>query len=176
METNIIFYILSGLLLLTGALVAFRPRPIESALWLILHFFLTSALYVILGAHFAAVVQILVYAGAILVLITFVILLLNLDPQEQGVSTTTPWTSFVLFVGTLATIFLCLHIASPQLLEKMPALEASSGFGSVELFSRLLLTKYLWAFEMAGVLLLLALIGVGMLSYRKAKLLKEGTS
>lgn len=149
--------------------MAFRPRPIESVLWLILHFFLTSALYVLIGAHFAAVIQILVYAGAIVVLFTFVILLLNLNPQELGMSSGAPWTSFVLFIGTLVSIFLCLHVASPQLLEPMPDLPAGSNFGSVESFSKHLLTNYLWSFEVAGILLLMAVIGAGMLAYRRTQ-------
>ena len=83
---TIAFFILALAMITTGALVAFRPRPIESALWLILHFIFTSGLYVLLDSHFVAVVQVLVYAGAIVVLVTFVILLLNLNPQELGVN------------------------------------------------------------------------------------------
>ncbi|MGA0163347.1 MAG: NADH-quinone oxidoreductase subunit J [Bdellovibrionota bacterium] len=169
MGVDIAFYVLSALLLLTGALVAFRPRPMECALWLILHFFLTAALYVLLGAHFAAVIQILVYAGAIVVLFTFVILLLNLNPQELGGSGATPWSSFVLFVGSLASILLCFHVATPELLKPIPELAPESIFGSIESFSIQLLTNYMWSFEVAGVLLLLAVIAVGMLAYRKSR-------
>jgi len=166
---DILFFALAALILLTGALVAFRPRPIESALWLILNFFLTSALYVLLGAHFVAVIQVLVYAGAIVVLFTFVILLLNLNPQELGAGQAVPWTSFVLLIGTITAILLCFHVATPELLRPLPKLSHPDTFGTVESFSVYLLKNYVWSFELAGVLLLLAVIGVGLLAYRKPK-------
>lgn len=164
---NGIFFLLSGLMLLSGALVAFRPKPIESALWLITNFFLTSALYVLMGSYFVAVIQVLVYAGAIMVLFTFVILLLNLDPEEEGEQSSMPWISFVLLVGSISAVLLCFHIATPELLKKMDSLPEASGFGSIESFSKAFLTNYIWSFEVAGVLLLLAVIGVGLLAYRK---------
>lgn len=165
--TEIVFYILAALLIFTGAMVAFRSKPIESALWLILNFICTSALYVLLGAHFVAVIQILVYAGAIVVLFTFVILLLNLNPRELGMTAAVPWTSLVLFVGTIAIVLFCMHVATPELAADLPELpHASESFGSLDSFARVFLHKYIWAFEVAGVLLLLAILAVGLLSYR----------
>lgn len=161
------FYLIASAILISGALVAFRPKPIESALWLILNFFLTSALYVLLGSYFTAVIQVLVYAGAIVVLFTFVIMLLNLDPKEMGLNETVPWTSFVMVIGAVLVMMLAFHIATPELLEKMPAVESPSDFGGVEAFSRLLIEKYAWSFEVAGILLLLAVLCVGLLAYRK---------
>lgn len=166
---DIIFFVLGGLLLASSALVAFRPKPIEAALWLVLHFFVTSAIYVLLGSHFVAVIQILVYAGAIVVLFTFVILLLNLNPEELGLKTSVSWASFVLFMTGLGAVFLCFHIASPELLRPMPHPEAGSGFGSIESFSHLLLEKYVWSFEVAGIILLLAIIGVGVLAQKRQR-------
>jgi len=160
------FYILGALLLVTGGLVAFRPKPIESALWLIVNFICTSALYVLLGAHFVAVIQVLVYAGAIVVLFTFVIMLLNLNPQELGLTAAVPWTSIVLITGTIAVIFLCLHVATPELLKDIPALTESAGaWGTLENFAKVFLHKYVWSFEIAGILLLMAVLGVGLLAH-----------
>jgi len=163
-----LFFLLAGLMLLSGALVAFRPKPIESALWLITNFFLTSALYVLMGSYFIAVIQVLVYAGAIMVLFTFVILLLNLDPEEMGEQASMPWISLVLLVGSISAVLLCFHIATPDLLKQMSALPESTSFGSIENFSKAFLTDYVWSFEVAGILLLLAVVGVGLLAYRKA--------
>ena len=162
---DLAFYLVAGLMLLSAGLVAYRPKPLESALWLILHFFLTSTLYVFLGADFVAVVQLLVYAGAIVVLFTFVILLLNLNPQEISGGESLRWTSTVLFLCALGAVLFCLHIASPSLLEKMPA--AGPSFGSIEAFSRMMIQNYSWSFEVAGLLLLLAVVGVGLLAYRR---------
>jgi len=167
---EIAFYILGALLLITGGLVAFRPKPIESALWLIVNFICTSALYVLLGAHFVAVIQVLVYAGAIVVLFTFVIMLLNLNPQELGLTAAVPWTSIVLLTGTVAVIFLCLHVATPDLLKGLPVLaEDAGGWGTLENFSKVFLIKYVWSFEIAGILLLMAVLGVGLLAHHQEK-------
>ncbi|TVQ80708.1 MAG: hypothetical protein EA369_01780 [Bradymonadales bacterium] len=166
---DISFYILAIFLLGSSALVAFRPRPIEAALWLILHFFLTSILYVIMGSHFVAIIQLLVYAGAIVVLFTFVILLLNLNPEELGLKTSVSWASFVLFLGGIGAVLLCLHVATPELLAPLSEVERASDFGSIESFSRALLGRYVWGFEVAGVVLLLAVVGVGLLAYKKPK-------
>lgn len=170
MDTHLIlFFIFAALILASAALVAFRARPIESALWLILNFFLTAGLYVLLGAHFTAVIQVLVYAGAIMVLFVFVILLLNLDPRELGFESSMSWSSLVLFVGTLSFVLVALRLAGPELLVPLPPLMEGSTFGSVEALSQVLLRKYFWSFEVSGVILLLAIVGVGLLAYRKAK-------
>lgn len=166
---DIIFFVLGGLLLASSALVAFRPKPIEAALWLVLHFFVTSAIYVLLGSHFVAVIQILVYAGAIVVLFTFVILLLNFNPEELGLKTSVSWASLVLFFTGIGAVFLCFHVATPELLRPMSGPEADVGYGSIENFSRLLLQKYVWSFEVAGIVLLLAIIGVGVLAQKRQK-------
>lgn len=168
--TNLVFYVLAGLILVTGGLVAFRPKPIEGALWLIVNFICTSALYVLLGAHFVAVIQVLVYAGAIVVLFTFVILLLNLNPKELGLTAAVPWTTVVLLSSTIAVVFLCLHVATPELLKALPALsEEASDWGSLDHFAKVFLHKYVWGFEVAGVLLLMAVLAVGLLAHRKKK-------
>ncbi len=176
---NILFYVLSTLILLTAGLVVFRARPIESAMWLILNFFLTAALYVLLGSHFTAVIQVLVYAGAIMVLFVFVILLLNLDPRELGSEAGVAWSSLVLFVTTLGFILVAFRLMTPELMQPLPALPEGSTFGSVEGLSRDLIRKYYWGFELAGVILLMAIIGVGMLAARKSKVYarpaQEGT-
>jgi len=174
---EVVFYILGALLLITGGLVAFRPKPIESALWLIVNFICTSALYVLLGAHFVAVIQILVYAGAIVVLFTFVIMLLNLNPQELGLTAAVPWTSIVLISGTIGVIFLCLHVATPELLKDLPALAENAGtWGTLESFSKVFLVKYVWSFEIAGVLLLMAVLVVGLLAHHHPKAVTAGKS
>lgn len=166
---QILFFIFSVLILGTAMAVAFRPRPIESAMWLILNFFLTAGLYVLLGSNFVGVIQVLVYAGAIMVLFVFVVLLLNLDPRELGNEAGLSWASLILFMGCLTFVMLALHLATPEIMQPLPELQKASGFGSVEAISRELLTKYVWGFELAGAILLLAVVGVGLLAYRKPR-------
>jgi len=166
---HILFFSFAAIILFSAGMVAFRPRPVESAMWLILNFFVTAGLYVLLGSHFTAVIQVLVYAGAIMVLFVFVILLLNLDPRELGTEGGASWSSLVLFMGFLSFVLVALQLATPDLLKAPAALPEASTFGSVEAASRELLTKYIWGFQLSGIILLLALIGVGLIAYRKAK-------
>ena len=166
---RILFFILSALILLTAGLAALRPRPIESAMWLILNFFITAALYVLLGSHFVAVIQVLVYAGAIMVLFVFIILLLNLDPHEVSTEAVMPWTHLILACGALSFVMLSLSIIEPATSSSFGPINASSAFGTIENIANQLVTHYMWSFEIAGVILLLAIIGVGMLAYRKQK-------
>lgn len=163
---QILFFIFAGLILLTAALVAFRPRPIESAMWLILNFFLTAGLYVLLGSHLTAVIQVLVYAGAIMVLFVFVIMLLNLDPRELGSEASVPWSSLVLGLGTLTFVLVAFRLVDPELMKPLPEIPSGSTFGSVEAMARDLLSKYVWGFELTGIILLMAIVGVGLLASR----------
>lgn len=167
-----LFFVFASLILITAGLVAFRPRPVESAMWLILNFFVTAALYAMMGSHFVAVIQVLVYAGAILVLFVFVILLLNLDPRELGSEGKLPWGSMVLFVAFLSFFLLCLHIATPKLLEPLAIQSSDRAFGTIESLSAALLSRYVFGFEAAGIILLLAILGVGLLAYRKRSVVK----
>ncbi len=101
---------------------------------------------------------------------TFVILLLNLNPQELGLTATVPWTAVVLLSATLGVILLCLHVATPDLLKPIePLSEASTAWGTLDHFAKVLLQKYVWSFEVAGVLLLLAILAVGLLAHRHKK-------
>jgi len=166
---HVLFFSFAAIILFSAGMVAFRPRPVESAMWLILNFFVTAGLYVLLGSHFTAVIQVLVYAGAIMVLFVFVILLLNLDPRELGTESGASWSSVVLFIGFLSFVIVSLQLATPDLLKAPTVLPENATFGSVEAASRELMTKYIWGFQLAGVILLLALIGVGLIAYRKSK-------
>lgn len=166
---NCLFFIFSALILITAALVVFRPRPVESAMWLILNFLFTAGLFILLDSHFVATLQVLVYAGAIMVLFVFVILLLNLDPKELSLEAPLGWTTTVLLLGLGTFLLLSFSVITSEGLKPFPALISSNEFGGIELISQKLITDYVWSFEIAGVILLLAIIGVGMLAYRKKK-------
>lgn len=160
-----LFWVICSMIVVTASFVAFRPRPVESAMWLILNFFLTSALYVLLGSHFVAVIQVLVYAGAIVVLFIFVLFLLNLDHREKNPAPIS-WVSLVIFLGFLSFVMMALKMVHPELMAALPPIE-EEGFGTIENFSRKFLADYIWGFEVAGFLLLMAIVGVGLLAYRK---------
>lgn len=142
-------------------------NPVHSALFLVLTLFCVAATYLMLGAEFLAVVQIIVYAGAIMVLFLFVIMLLNLGRDEFGADPLLPqWRVGLVLVGVLAGLFMVVSLPAllrwqTNPLELVPLTE----------LSRLLFTKYLFAFEVASLILLIAMVGVVIMVKRP----KEGT-
>jgi NADH-quinone oxidoreductase subunit J len=160
----ILFFILAGAALISGVLVVFQTHPLRSALWLIVNFFAVAGIYLLAHAEFIAAIQVLVYAGAIMVLFLFVIMLLNLRhpedraPQPQygmkilGIS---------LAVGTgLLLVFAFSRMKLPA--AKMAA--TAAGVGNTESIARLLFTDYLLPFEITSVLLLVAIVGAVVLA------------
>lgn len=160
----IAFYIFGGLALLTAILMVTRQNPIASALWLIACFFAFAALFVTLSAHFIAVIQILLYAGAIMVLFIFVIMLLNLGPEELK----RRLLRFPVFLGGAATVYLIVLLALSLLKVKAaPMTELPADFGYVSPVGKLLFTKYLIPFELTSILLLIAIMGSVVMGKRK---------
>jgi len=161
MET--VLFILFGAIAVCGAImVVTRKHPMASALYLILTLFAVAALFVLRQAHFLAVVQVIVYAGAVVVLFVFVIMLINVPEDRLPVERAT--TMRVL--GVLAAGFFILESAVLARRYSMPTGPAGE-VGTVEAVGRALFTDYLLAFEITSVLLLAAVIGAIALAKRK---------
>jgi NADH-quinone oxidoreductase subunit J len=160
----IVFYIFGGLAVATAlAVVAFK-NPISSAFSLIVCFFAIAALYAMLNAHFLAVIQILVYAGAIMVLFIFVIMLLNLrgeELEERGSSVFFKTITGLLLAGLTGGFF---FIFRQMQFGFKPV---NNAFGTVKMVGRLLFTEYWFPFEYTSVLLLVAIIGGVVLAKRE---------
>lgn len=161
MET--VLFILFGAIAVCGAImVVTRKSPMASALYLILTLFAVAALFVLRQAHFLAAIQVIVYAGAVVVLFVFVIMLINVPEDRLPVERAT--TTRVL--GVIAAGFFILEsavLARRYWMPKGPAAEV----GTVEAVGRALFTDYLLAFEITSVLLLAAVIGAIALAKRK---------
>lgn len=144
-----------------GMLVA--TKPVHSALFLVWTLFCVAAVYLLLGAEFLAVVQIIVYAGAIMVLFLFIIMLLNLRRDEFG-SEPMPaqWTWGLIFTVLLAIALVSVAGASVALRFSGDPFALTP----ISDLARLLFTKYLLAFEIASLILLIAMIGVVVLAKR----------
>lgn len=159
------FFIAAGLLAVIAALGMLVSRsPVRSALWLIVVMLCVAGLYMTLSAEFIAVVQVLVYAGAIMVLFLFVIMLLNLGalPNLERVDFK-KGVGFVLGTVILAQLVYITATASEPL--------ATASFDPVETGSALriaeeLFTRYALPFEIIGILLLVATVGAVMLAKR----------
>ncbi|MEK6696830.1 MAG: NADH-quinone oxidoreductase subunit J [Candidatus Deferrimicrobiota bacterium] len=161
MET--VLFILFGAIAVCGAImVVTRKHPMASALYLILALFAVAALFVLRQAHFLAAVQVIVYAGAVVVLFVFVIMLINVPENRLPVERAT--TTRVL--GVLAAGVFILESAVLARRFWMPIGPAAE-VGTVEAVGRALFTDYLLAFEITSVLLLAAVIGAIALAKRK---------
>ena len=160
---EITFYISGALTVLFVVLMLVQNNPVSSAIYLVLSFFSLAAVYVTLDAHFIAALQILVYAGAIMVLFVFVIMLLNLKPSELSFDQVKPKS---LSVGVLSLVFLGLMV---NLIRKIPNVTelqftpVNSAFGTAKAVGALMLNDYVVAFEVMGVLLTVGLIGAVLL-------------
>jgi len=164
---QIIFLVLAVVALVSGGLVVFQRHPLRSALWLIVNFFAVAGIYLLAHAEFIAAIQVIVYAGAIMVLFLFVIMLLNLrQPEEE-----TRFLHLGQKVGGMVlagfTVLLGIYTLTRVLLP--PGQEAPPGLGNTESIAKLLFTDYLLPFEVTSVLLLVAIVGAVVLAKTRLK-------
>lgn len=160
---DILFYIFSALVLLCGALVILNRNPVNSAMFLVLSIISMAALFVLLHAFFLAAVQVLVYAGAVIVLFLFVIMLLDLKEERRRKIKAFGAAAGILSV--LAIVFVFWRSLAQTSLTAAPVMAEG---GTVEL-GRLLFTNYALPFEILSVLLLVAMVGVILLSKKDLK-------
>jgi NADH-quinone oxidoreductase subunit J len=162
---DIAFYAFSVLTLLCGVVVITKRNPVTSAMFLVLCIVSMAGLFVLLNAFFLAAVQVLVYAGAVMVLFLFIIMLLDLKEEERRRIKKARGALAILAVGTVAALILRqIWTARPGANLTTPAL-----VGSTPQLGKLLFTRYLLPFEIFSVLLLVAMIGVILLSKRELK-------
>lgn len=161
-----LFYIFAAVILVTIILMIFQTNPVASAICLVITFFALAVLFVLLQAPFVAVIQVLVYAGAIMVLFTFVIMLLNLHKKDLIYDKFNWRKVFVVLVGVFFIGFLAFYFIK---IPVFPFAPVDSSFGSVQGVGRLMFTKYLIPFELTSILLLVAIIGAVMLGKKEEK-------
>jgi NADH-quinone oxidoreductase subunit J len=167
------FYLFGLIAMVSAVLFVTRKSPVAAALWLVNTMFCLAALYVMLDAPFIGVIQILVYAGAIMVVFLFVIMLLNLGhPSELADARGLWWKLAAGFVGLamLAEVFTIVRARIPlSFLELKPGTLAAqvAAEGAIAPVAKPLFTEYLLAFELTSVLLLAAIVGAVVLGRRK---------
>jgi NADH-quinone oxidoreductase subunit J len=164
---EILFFGMAAVALVSGVLVVFQTHPLRSALWLIVNFFAVAGIYLLLHAEFIAAIQIIVYAGAIMVLFLFVIMLLNLRQPEEPTKQPYSGQKVAGVVLTVAAAFFLSYGLSR--VKFTPAAPAKPGLGNTESIAKLLFTDYLLPFEVTSVLLLVAIVGAVVLSKSKLK-------
>jgi len=164
--TQWLFGIISFLSIMFALMVVFTRNPINSVLYLVLTFFCIAAHYLVLNAQFLAVVHIAVYAGAIMVLFLFVIMLMNLnqdsEPQKTMVSK--------LIAGIIGGLLLVVLVGVLKGTEQIQLSQSGhSEIGLVKNLGRVLFREYLFPFEIVSILLLSALVGAIMIGKKEIK-------
>lgn len=157
-----VFTGLAFVTILCALYVVLSKNPVHSVIALILTFFSISAHYVLLNAQFLAIVNLIVYAGAIMVLFLFVLMLLNLNKESEPINSKA-WGIIAAIAGGLLLVVLVavLHESSETV---MPFPDESAGL--VKSLGKLLFTKYLVPFELTGILFLAAMVGAVLLGKR----------
>lgn len=165
--TDLLFYVFGGLALACGFMTVANPfsrNPVSSALFLVLTMVWLAGLFVLLHAFFIAAVQILVYAGAVMVLFLFVIMLLDLEEEERR-----QWNRFGVGAGFATVAGLVVVLASTILRTRVGAGQVPELEGTTHDLGLALFQRYLLPFEVVSVLLLVGMLGVILLSRRDLK-------
>ncbi len=164
----IIFCVLAAITLSTAFLTIFSKNPIHSAIYLVICFFSIAGHYLLLNAEFLAVVHIIVYSGAIMILFLFTIMLMNLNEKDEVHKPR--FTRFGAIIAFCLVSLLLIKI----FIDSKPIVEydyTGEDYQSIKVLGKVLLNEYMVPFEFASVLLLVAMIGTVLLS-KKEKLEK----
>jgi NADH-quinone oxidoreductase subunit J len=166
MEISNIWYFLSGLTLLMALMVVLAKNPIHSVLYLVLTFFCISGHYVLLNAQFLMAVNIIVYAGAIMVLFLFVIMMFDLRKnQPESKSNLTKLAGSVV-AGSLLVVLIALVRQNNFMTPKTEGFISQTGM--VENLGKVLYSEYLLPFELVSILFFVAMVGAVLLGKREA--------
>ena len=166
----IVFYFFSGVLLIAAVRVITARNPVHAALYLVLAFFTAAAIWMLLRAEFLAIVLVLVYVGAVMVLFLFVVMMLdiNLDRLREGFWSYLPLGATV---GVLMVIEMVLVVGGKYFgAEQLPSpADPGPGYSNTKELGRILYTDYVYPFELAAVILLVAIVAAIALTIRRRK-------
>ncbi|MEO9258156.1 MAG: NADH-quinone oxidoreductase subunit J [Crocinitomicaceae bacterium] len=169
MNLATIAIILGGLTIGSALMVILSKHPVRSVLYLVLTFFLITANYVLMNAQFIAIVNIIVYAGAIMVLFLFVLMLLNLSKENEPKTPLVGKVAAALAGGSLLIVFVAAIRDSVMLTE---AVVGDNQQGLVQNLGHLLFTKYVLPFEVSSILFIAAMVGAVLLAKRESQILE----
>jgi len=156
-----LFYVFAALVTFCSVMVVGSRNPVTSAVFLVFDLFLLAGIYAMMEAHFVAAIQVLVYAGAIVVLFVFVIMLLNLEEESRGkLRLSVPDIVMMGITGLSFVIiaFLVARVPSMATVGEMTPEAIAAAGGNTYVVGMVLFTKYLWPFELASILILLAMV------------------
>jgi NADH-quinone oxidoreductase subunit J len=171
---TLLFYLFAGVLLLAATGVVFLRNPVHSIMCLVLAFFQSALLWMLIEAEFLAIVLVLVYVGAVMVLFLFVVMMLdiNIEVVRSGLTRYAPLAAIIATVMAAELVQVIWLGGSPG------ALDGSfkaypEGYNNTEALGAVLYTEHVYAFEIAAVILLLAIVAAITLTMRKRPGLKK---
>ncbi|MFW5697129.1 MAG: NADH-quinone oxidoreductase subunit J [Fimbriimonadaceae bacterium] len=166
---QIVFLVLATIAVFSAiGVVFFGDQPVRSALSLVLNFFILAFLYFTLGAQLLGITQILVYAGAIMVLFLFVIMILRqFTPIEARQRAADPKRFVAVIFGVALVALILQQVVLPLSTMQDSVVKVSDSYGLPQAIGRELFTTYVWPFEITSVLLLVGIVGSILLAKRK---------
>ena len=163
--TPFFFYLLSGIMLIGGILVITRKNPVHSALALIVTLLAQASIYLMLYAPFVAGVQIILYAGGIMVLFLFVIMLVSIDRSVRERQFNSQWVIGIIAATALGGLFMLVFTKGKNIFPEhaLPMVENDN----TQKIATMLYGQYMFAFEIASLLLLVAIIGAVVMAKKR---------
>lgn len=170
MSLQIISIILGSLTLASALMVVLSKHPVRSVIYLVITFFFITSMYIMMNAQFLAIVNMIVYAGAIMVLFLFVLMLLNLNKEVEPMNTRGAQLAAFIAGGSL---FLVLITAlKDTLILGQTYRQQDNNIGLVKELGNLLFSKYIVAFELASILFIAAMVGAILLAKREKQIIE----
>jgi NADH-quinone oxidoreductase subunit J len=163
--TPFFFYLLAGIMLIGGILVITRKNPVHSALALIVTLLAQASIYLMLYAPFVAGVQIILYAGGIMVLFLFVIMLVSIDRSMKERQFNSQWVVGVIAATALGGLFIAVYTKGTSIFPDRPLSIVEND--NTQKVASLLYGQYMFAFEIASLLLLVAIIGAVVMAKKR---------
>ncbi|MBR9825444.1 MAG: NADH-quinone oxidoreductase subunit J [Alphaproteobacteria bacterium] len=168
MLANLAFWAFSGVAILSALMVVIARNPVRSVMFLILTFFSAAGLFVLLGAEFLAMLLIVVYVGAVAVLFLFVVMMLDVDFTElkQGFLSYVPLGALIAIIIAAQLVMIGMTWQASEQAMALRAAVAPDGMSNVEALGLVLYDDYVYFFQAAGLVLLVAMIGAIVLTLR----------
>jgi NADH-quinone oxidoreductase subunit J len=166
----IAFILFALVAVFTAVMVITRRDPLHSALFLILNFLSIAVLYLLLNSQFIAIIQVMIYAGAIMMLVIFVIMLVNVEEEERRRKIP---VSLANMIGVILVLMLLAQLIAGVGVQALPGAQGEftperlTQLGDIKTVARLLFTRFLFPFEVASILLLVGIIGAVILSKKE---------
>ncbi len=166
---QILFCVLSVITLATAFLTIYSKNPIHSAIYLVISFFSIAGHYMLLNAQFLAIVHVIVYSGAIMILFLFTVMLMNLNKENEVHKPRVTRLGAIVMFCLMCLVLIAIFINSKPIVGEY--VTTGEDYQSIKVLGKVLLNEYMVPFEFASVLLLVAMIGAVLLS-KKEKLEK----